>query len=104
LFFEGRPGDEMVIGFQNACGQDAYCRAVVFSWINDVRRGKEDLRNERRPERAFRYKIDAAIRSILQDDSNNRGSLVDLHKTIVSSDSDNLRMGRSMTTIGSDRV
>jgi hypothetical protein len=39
-------------------------------WINEVRNGNEEFRNEGRPGRPYRYETGAAIRSILQEDPN----------------------------------
>jgi hypothetical protein len=44
------------------------CRALVFQWIQEVRRGNEELRNEGRPGRSCRDEVDAAMRLILQDE------------------------------------
>jgi hypothetical protein len=51
-------------------GRDAYYRASVFRWMSEICRGKEELRNEGRPLRPYRYETDAALRSILRDDPN----------------------------------
>jgi hypothetical protein len=59
-----------VLCLQNAYGRDPYCQASVFSLMNDIRRGNKELRDEGRPERPDRDERDAALRSILRDDSN----------------------------------
>jgi hypothetical protein len=38
--------------------------------MNEVRRGNEELRNEGRPGRPYRYETDAALHSTLRDDPN----------------------------------
>jgi hypothetical protein len=58
---------------QNTGGRDAYCRASVFRWVNESRRGNDELRNGGHPRRPYRYETDADLRSILQGDPN--GSL-----------------------------
>jgi transposase len=70
LLFEGYEDDDIVLCLQNAHGRDAHCPASVFRWMNEIRRGNEELRNERRPGKPYRYKTDAALRSILRDDPN----------------------------------
>jgi histone-lysine N-methyltransferase SETMAR len=70
LLLEGCSGDEITIRLKRVYGSAAYCRASVFRWINEVRRGNEELRNEGRPGRPYRYETDAAIRSILREDPN----------------------------------
>jgi hypothetical protein len=70
LLLEGRPDDEIAASLQNVYAQDAYSRVSVFGWIQEVRRGNEEPQNEGRPWRACQHKIDAAIRSIPQDDPN----------------------------------
>jgi hypothetical protein len=50
--------------------RDAYSRSSVFHWIQEVRRGNEELWNEGRPGRPSRYEIDASIRLILEDNPN----------------------------------
>jgi hypothetical protein len=42
----------------------------VFRWMNEIRRGNEELRNERGPERPYHYETDAVLCSILRDDPN----------------------------------
>jgi hypothetical protein len=66
---EASQGDEIAQRLHNVYGQDAYCRASVFRWIEEVGRGKEELRDENRPGYS-RYEVDPAIRSILQDEPN----------------------------------
>jgi hypothetical protein len=68
LLFEGRSSDEIAQRFHDMCGQDADCRASVFRWIQEVRGGNEELRNEGPPGRPCRHEVDIAIRSILQDE------------------------------------
>jgi hypothetical protein len=68
LLLEGRPGDEIAQRLHNVFGQDAYCRVSVFRWIQEVRRGNEELRDEGRPCTPCRYEVDAAIQSILEDE------------------------------------
>jgi hypothetical protein len=58
-------GDDIVLRFQNASGRDAYCRASVFRWMNEIRRGDEG-----RPGRFYRHETDAALCSILRNDPN----------------------------------
>jgi hypothetical protein len=70
LLLEGCESDDIVLRLQNASGRDAYCEASVFRWANEIRCGSEELRNEGRPGRPYRYKTDAALRSILRDDPN----------------------------------
>jgi hypothetical protein len=70
LLFEECEGDDIVLRLQNVYGRDVYCRASVFRWMNEIRRGNEELRNEGRPGRRYRYEIGAALRSILRDDAN----------------------------------
>jgi DNA-binding NarL/FixJ family response regulator len=61
-------GDEIAAHLENVYGEDAYCRASVVRWIQEIRRGNEELHNEGRPGRRCRHEIDAAIRSILSDE------------------------------------
>jgi DNA-binding NarL/FixJ family response regulator len=68
LLLERCAGDEIAAGLQNVYGEDAYCRASVFRWIQEIRRGNKELRNEGCPGRPCRREVDAAIRSILQDE------------------------------------
>jgi hypothetical protein len=70
LLLEGCEGDGIVLRVQNVCGRDTYCRALVCRWMNESRRGNEELRNEGRPGRLDCYETDAALRSILPDDPN----------------------------------
>jgi hypothetical protein len=70
ILLEGCAGEEIVIHLRNVYGSAEYCRASVFKWINEVRRGNEELRNEGHLERPYRYETDAVIRSILQEDPN----------------------------------
>jgi hypothetical protein len=70
LLLEGCKGEDIVLCLQNAYGRDAYCRASVFRWTNEIRRGKEELRNEARPRRPYRCGTDADLCSILRDDPN----------------------------------
>jgi transposase len=67
---EGCEGDDIVLRLQNSYGGDAYCRASVFRWMNEIHRGNEELRNEGRPGRPYHYEKDAALLSILRDDPN----------------------------------
>jgi hypothetical protein len=67
LLFEGRPGDEIAERLDDVHGQDAYCRASVFRWIQEVHRRNEELRNEGLPGRPSQQEVDATIQSILQD-------------------------------------
>jgi hypothetical protein len=39
-------------------------------WMNEIRRGNDELRNEGRPGRPNRYETDAALHSIMRDDPN----------------------------------
>jgi hypothetical protein len=50
LLFEGRAGQEIMIRIRNVYGSAADCHASVFRWISEIRRGNEELRNERPPE------------------------------------------------------
>jgi transposase len=68
LLVEGCAGDEIAARLQNMYGEDAYCRASMFRWIQEIGRGSEELRNEGRPGRPCRHEADAAIGSILQDE------------------------------------
>jgi hypothetical protein len=70
LLSEGCEDGDIVLRLQNTYSRDAYCRALVFRWMNEIRRGNDRLRNERRPGRTHRYETDAALRSILRDDPN----------------------------------
>jgi hypothetical protein len=70
LLLEGCAGEEIVIRLRNIYGSSACCRASGFRWINEVRRGDEELRNEGQPGRPYRYETDAVIRSILEEDWN----------------------------------
>jgi hypothetical protein len=55
LLLEGCEDDNIVLRLQNAYSRDAYCRSSVFRWMNEIRHGNEELRNEGRPGRPFRY-------------------------------------------------
>jgi transposase len=68
LLVEACAGDEIATRLQNVYGEDAYCCASVFRWIQEIRRGNEGLRNEGRPGRPCRHEVEAAILSILQDE------------------------------------
>jgi hypothetical protein len=46
LLLEGCAGDEIATRLQNVYGEDADYRASVFRWIQEIRRGNEELRNE----------------------------------------------------------
>jgi hypothetical protein len=70
LLLEGCEGDDIVFRLQNAYGRDAYCWASVFRWMNEICRGSEEIRNEGRLGRPYRYETDAALRSILRNDLN----------------------------------
>jgi hypothetical protein len=43
LLLEGWEGDEIMLRLSNADGKDASCRALVFRWMNVIRRGSENL-------------------------------------------------------------
>jgi hypothetical protein len=45
LLIEGCEGDDIVLPLQNAYGRYAYCPVSVFKWMNEIRRGNEELRN-----------------------------------------------------------
>jgi hypothetical protein len=68
LLLEGYEGDNVLLRLQNAYGIDVYCRASVFRWMTQIRRGNEEFRNEGCPGRPYLYEADAALRSILRDD------------------------------------
>jgi hypothetical protein len=70
LPFEGCEGDDIVLRLQDAYGRDAYCRISVFRWMNEVRRGNEELRNEGHTGRPCRYETDATFRSVMRNDPN----------------------------------
>jgi hypothetical protein len=70
LVLEGCAGEEIVIRLRNVHDSAADCRASIFRWIDEVRRGNEELRNEGPPGTPYRYETDAVIRSILQEDPN----------------------------------
>jgi hypothetical protein len=70
FLLEWYEGDNIALRLQNVYGRDAYCRASVFRWMNEIRRGNERFRNEGRLGRPYRYETDAALRSILRDDPN----------------------------------
>jgi hypothetical protein len=53
LLLEVCEGDDIGLRFQNAYGRDAYCRASVFRWMDEIRRGNEELRNEGRSGRPY---------------------------------------------------
>jgi transposase len=63
-------GRQIAARLRNVYDEDAYSRATVFRWINEVRRGNEELRNEGKPGTPCRQETDAAIRSILRDKPN----------------------------------
>jgi hypothetical protein len=69
LLLEGCTGKEIVIRLRNVYGSAAYCRVSLFRRISEVCRGKEELRNEGRPEIPPRHETDAVIWSILQENS-----------------------------------
>jgi hypothetical protein len=48
LLIEGYEGNDIVLRLQNASGRGAYSRASVFRWMNEIRRGNEELGNEER--------------------------------------------------------
>jgi hypothetical protein len=62
LLLEGCTGNGIFMRLQNVFGPDAYSRSSVFHWIQEVRRGNEELRNEGRPGRPTRHEADASIR------------------------------------------
>jgi hypothetical protein len=70
LLLEGRESENIVLRLQHASGRDAYCRASGFKYMNEIRHGNEELRNEGRRGIPYRYERDAALRSILRDDPN----------------------------------
>jgi hypothetical protein len=70
LLLEGRSGDEIAQRLHNVYGQDADCRAPVFRWIQEARRGNKERGDEGCPGKPCRYEVDAVIRSILQDTPN----------------------------------
>jgi transposase len=70
LLLEGYAGEKITMRLRNTYRSAAYCLASALNWINEVRRGKEELRNEQGPRRPNGDETDAAIRSILQEDSN----------------------------------
>jgi hypothetical protein len=70
LLLEECEGDDIVLRLQKAYGRDAYCRASLLKWMNEIRCGSKEFRNEGRPGRPYRYETDVALRSILQDDPN----------------------------------
>jgi transposase len=70
LLLEGREYDDIVLRLRNAYGRDVSGRASVFRWMNKIRLGNEELRNEGRPGRPCRCETDAALRSVLRDDPN----------------------------------
>jgi hypothetical protein len=43
LLLEGCEDDNIVLCLQNGYGPDAYYRASVFRWMNEIRRGNEEL-------------------------------------------------------------
>jgi hypothetical protein len=63
-------GDDIGLRLENAYDRDAYCRASVFRLMNEIRCGDEELRDEGRPGRPYRYEMDVALCSILSDDPN----------------------------------
>jgi hypothetical protein len=70
LLLEGRAGEEIVMRLQIVYSSAAYCCPLIFRWIGEVHRGMKEPPNKGRPGRPDRYETDAAIRSILQEDSN----------------------------------
>jgi hypothetical protein len=70
LLLEECEDDDIQVRFQNTYGRDAYCRASVLRWMNEIRCGNEELQNERHPGKPYRSETDAALRSILRDDPN----------------------------------
>jgi hypothetical protein len=65
LLLEGCEDDDLVFRLQNAYGRDEYCRDSVFRWMHEIRCGNEELRNEGRLGRPYRYETDVALRLIL---------------------------------------
>jgi hypothetical protein len=59
-----------VIRLRKVYRSAAYCRASVFRWISEARRGNKEIRNERDPGRPGRYEPHVAVRSILQENLN----------------------------------
>jgi DNA-binding CsgD family transcriptional regulator len=96
LLREGCARDEIATRLQNVYGEDAYYCASVFRSIQETRRGNEELRNEGRPGRPCRREVDAAIRSILQDEPSD--SLRTIAETLVISPE---TVRTHMTRIGS---
>jgi hypothetical protein len=70
LRLEGCADREIKIRLRNVYGSDACCRVLVSRSINEVHSGNEELRNEGRPGKPYRYETDVAIRSVLQEDPN----------------------------------
>jgi hypothetical protein len=66
LLLTGRERDDIVLPLQNAYGRDADCQTSGFRWVNEIRRGNKEFRNEGRPRRSYRYETDAAPCSILE--------------------------------------
>jgi hypothetical protein len=50
LLLEGCAGEEIAVHPRNVYGSAASCRASVFTWISEVHRGNEELRNKERSE------------------------------------------------------
>jgi hypothetical protein len=57
LLFKGCASEKSVMRFRNLYGSDANCRASVFRWISEVRRGNEEFRNEGRLGRPIDTKL-----------------------------------------------
>jgi hypothetical protein len=102
LLLEGCDGDDIMLSLQNAYGREAYCRASVFRWMNEIRRGDEELGNEGCRGRPYRYETNAVLRSILRDDPN--ASLQTLEDTLsISPDTVRTHMSRIGETLKSFR-
>jgi hypothetical protein len=50
LILKGCEDHDIVLRLPNAYGRDAYCRASVLRWMNEICRGNEEFRNEDAPE------------------------------------------------------
>jgi hypothetical protein len=68
LPLEGYAGQEIVTRLRNLYGSAVYCGPSVFSWVSEIRRGNEELRNEGRPGRAYQHEINAVISPIRHED------------------------------------
>jgi hypothetical protein len=54
LLLERCEGHDIVLRVQNAYSRDADYQTSVFRWMNEMRRGNEEFRNEGRPGRPYR--------------------------------------------------